>query len=247
VRYGIPVGEDDYVFLGFAADHTSLKTTSFSAQRYQDYVNKYGPNSNTWSTTLGWQKDKRDSATVPTKGIYRRVNLEIAMPGSTTTYIRGTVQQQQFTPLSDTFTLMLNGEFDIAKAYGSREVPFFKNFYAGGIGSVRGFQSNGLGPRDLLTNDPLGGTKKLLGSTELLFPLPGAMRDRSFRLSVFADAGGLWGYDEKFSLGDLRYSTGMAVSWNSPMGPLKLSFAKPLNDKANDKTQAVQFQFGSIF
>jgi outer membrane protein insertion porin family len=247
VRYGIPVGEDDYVFLGLAVDRTTLKTTSFSAQRYQDYVNEYGPDSNTWLTTLGWQKDGRDSGTVPTKGIYRRANLEIAMPGSTTTYIRGTIQHQQFNPLNDTFTLMLNGEFAIAKAYGDKEVPFFKNFYAGGIGSVRGFQSNGLGPRDSLTDDPLGGTKKLLGSTELLFGLPGALRDRSFRLSVFVDAGGLWGYEEKFSLGDLRYSTGMAVSWNSPMGPLKLSFAKPLNDKPDDKTQAIQFQFGSIF
>lgn len=247
VRYGIPIGEDDYLFLGFSVDHTKLKLGNFPAQRYVDYVNRFGATSNTWLATVGWQKDERDSLLYPTKGTYRRANLEVSLPGSTTTYTRGTYQHQRFAPLNETFTLALNGEVDIAKAYGGKEVPFFKNFYAGGIGSVRGFESNTLGPRDTLTDDPIGGDKKLLGSAELLFGLPGAFRDRSFRLSVFTDAGGIWGVGEKFSTSALRYSAGMAISWNSPMGPLKLSFAKPLNEKLGDKAQAIQFQFGSVF
>ncbi len=247
VRYGIPIGEDDYLFVGLSVDHTNLKVGTFSAQRYLDYVNKFGQISNTWLTTLGWQKDERDSLLYPTKGNYKRASLEISLPGSTATYMRGTYQHQRFTPLDETFTLALNGEIGIAKAYGGKEVPFFKNFYAGGIGSVRGFESNSLGPRDILTNDFLGGNKRLIGSAELLFGFPGAKRDRSFRFSAFADAGGVWGYDSKVSLSSLRYSTGLAVSWNSPIGPLKFSFAKPLNKKPEDKVQAIQFQLGSTF
>ncbi|MDO9450213.1 MAG: BamA/TamA family outer membrane protein, partial [Rugosibacter sp.] len=132
-------------------------------------------------------------------------------------------------------------------AYGDKEVPFFKNFYAGGIGSVRGFESNSLGPRDTLTGDFLGGTRRVIGNTELLFGLPGAKQDRSFRFSVFADVGGVFGEGEKMSASNFRFSTGLSASWNSPLGPLKFSFAKPLNKKQDDKVQAFQFQLGSTF
>jgi outer membrane protein insertion porin family len=247
VRYGIPIGEDDYLFLGLSIDRTILDTNIFSAQRYQDYVRDFGDTNSTLLTTLGWQKDQRDSAVTPTKGSYRRANLELAMPGSTATYLRASYQHQQFFPLDDIFTLMLNGEIGMAEPYGDKEVPFFKNFYAGGIGSIRGFESNSIGPRDILTDDPLGGTRRLVANSELLFGLPGAFRDKSFRLSVFGDAGTIWDKEDKFSLSTLRYSVGAAISWNSPMGPLKLSFAKPLNKKPGDKSQSLQFQFGSIF
>jgi outer membrane protein insertion porin family len=248
VRYGIPIGEDDYLFLGLSVDRTKITTNYYSAQSYLDYIKEFGPTNTTWQTTLGWQKDLRDSAVTPTRGNYRKASVEIAMPGSTATYVRGNYQHQQFFPLNDTYTLMLNGEAGWAQAYGnSNLVPFFKNFYAGGIGSVRGFESNSIGPRDIFTNDPLGGTRKVIGNAELLFGLPGAMQDKSFRLSVFADTGTIWDKGEKFSASMLRYSTGIAISWSSPMGPLKLSFAKPLNSKPEDKKQSLQFQFGSIF
>jgi outer membrane protein insertion porin family len=135
----------------------------------------------------------------------------------------------------------------LAKAYGNKELPFFKNFYAGGIGSVRGFDSNSLGPRDPATAEALGGDKRLVGNAELLFPVPGMGRDNSMRLSGFFDMGNVWGYDSKFSLSDMRYSAGVALAWNSPMGPLKFSFANPFNKKADDKVQRLQFQMGSVF
>ena len=247
VRYGVPIGEDNYLFLGLSADHTNLKTGTYSAQRYIDYVNKFGSTSNTWSGTVGWQKDERDSLLYPTKGTFNSVSLEVALPGSTATYMRGTYKHQRFSRLNDTFTLALTGELGVAKAYGAKEVPFFKNFYAGGIGSVRGFESNSLGPRDLLTGDFLGGTRRVIGSTELLFGLPGAKQDRSFRFSAFADVGGVFGEGEKLSSSNFRASTGLSASWSSPVGPLKFSVAKPLNKKPEDKVQAFQFQLGSTF
>jgi outer membrane protein insertion porin family len=247
VRYGIPIGEDDYLFLGLSYDQTKLKLSPYSAQRYIDYVTKYGEDSNTVSTTVGWQKDGRDSLLYPTKGTFNSVSVELALPGSTVTYVRGTYKHQRFEPVSKTFTLALTGELGLANSYGGKEVPFFKNFYAGGIGSVRGFESNSLGPRDPQTGDYLGGTKRATGSAELLFGLPGAKQDRSFRFSAFVDGGGIFGDGNTSNSDAVRFSAGLSASWNSPLGPLKFSLAKPLNKKQEDKTQAFQFQLGSTF
>jgi outer membrane protein insertion porin family len=138
--------------------------------RYQDYVTRFGATGSTILGTFGWQKDGRDSLLMTTKGVYRRAVLEAALPGSTATYVRATYQHQQFFPLDRKLTLALNGEIGIAKSYGNKELPFFKNFYAGGIGSVRGFDSSSLGPRDPATNEALGGDKRVIGNAELLFP-----------------------------------------------------------------------------
>jgi outer membrane protein insertion porin family len=246
-RWGVPIAEDDYLNFGLSFDRTKLAVDTNSPVRYQDYVTRFGDTGNTLQASAGWQKDGRDSLLVTTSGVYRRAVLEVSLPGSTATYVKATYQHQHFFPLDRKLTLALNGEIGLAKSYGNKELPFFKNFYAGGIGSVRGFDSNSLGPRDPATDEALGGDKRLIGNAELLFPVPGMGRDNSMRLSVFADAGSVWGYDKKFSLGSLRYSAGVALAWNSPMGPLKFSFANPFNKKAEDKVQRLQFQMGSVF
>jgi outer membrane protein insertion porin family len=247
LRWGLPIAEDDYLNFGLSADRTTLKVDANSPLRYQDYVTRFGATGNTILGTFGWQKDGRDSLLMTTKGVYRRAVLEAALPGSTATYVRATYQHQQFFPLDRKLTLALNGEIGIAKSYGNKELPFFKNFYAGGIGSVRGFDSSSLGPRDPATNEALGGDKRVIGNAELLFPVPGMGQDNSLRLSAFVDAGNVWGYDTKFSFGTMRYSAGVALAWNSPMGPLKFSYGIPFNKKAEDKVQRLQFQMGSVF
>jgi outer membrane protein insertion porin family len=247
LRWGLPIAEDDYLNFGLSADRTTLVVDANSPLRYQDYVTRFGATGSTILGTIGWQKDGRDSLLMTTKGIYRRAVLETALPGSTATYVRATYQHQQFFPLDRKLTLALNGEIGIAKSYGNKELPFFKNFYAGGIGSVRGFDSSSLGPRDPATNEALGGDKRVIGNAELLFPVPGMGQDNSLRLSAFLDAGNVWGYDSKFSFGSMRYSAGVALAWNSPMGPLKFSYGNPFNKKADDKIQRLQFQMGSVF
>ena len=250
MRWGLPIAEDDYLNFGISADHTTLTVDpTYSPARYVAYVATYGPTTNTWQTSFGWQKDERDSLLVTTKGSLKRASLEVSLPGSTATYARATYQQQQFFPLDRRMTLALNGEVGLAGAYSNSQLPFFKNFYAGGIGSVRGFKSNSLGPVDPSTGEALGGDTRLIGNVELLFPVPGMGRDQSMRMSVFLDAGNVWDstYGDKFSLGGLRYSTGLALSWNSPFGPLKFSFGNPLSRKPNDQVQRLQFQMGSGF
>lgn len=147
-------------------------------------------------------------------------------------------------------SLLLNGEFGYAKGYGGHTLPFFKNFYAGGIGSVRGYDSGSLGPmvKDNFGNESrLGGNRRMIGNAELLFPMPGSGLDKSVRLGAFFDAGQVWGLGDKMSLGDLRYSVGVSLAWSSPMGPLKFSFANPLRKKPDDKIQRLQFQMGTVF
>lgn len=247
LRYGVPVSEDDQINFGLSIDRTVLDVTSSSPQRYQDYVEEYGNTTRTLLATAGWSKDTLDSRLYPTKGHITRINGEIALPGGNLHYYRTSFQHQRYFPLTRRFTLAVNGEVGVANGLGNHPLPFFKNYYAGGIGSVRGYDGNSLGPVDEDSDERLGGNRRLIASAELLFPMPGLGQDKSVRLSTFFDAGQVWGSDEKLRFGDLRYSVGLAASWNSPVGPLKFSFGFPLNEKSGDKLQRVQFQMGTLF
>ena len=126
--------------------------------------------------------------------------------------------------------------------------PIFKNFYAGGIGSVRGYDSSSLGDvKDPLTGDSLGGSKRVILNAELQFPFPGQGNDRSLRWFTFVDGGNVFAERQKMQVKDLRYSAGIGLSWVSPVGPLKLSYGKALNLKPGDKPQTFQFQLGTGF
>ena len=140
---------------------------------------------------------------------------------------------------------MLNGELGYADGYRGKPLPFFKNFYAGGVGSVRAFETATLGPRDI-NGDVLGGDRRFVANMELLFPLPG-YKERNVRLGVFTDVGNVWGQGEKIDADKLRASVGLAVAWDSPMGPLRFSFGTPVKKQPDDKIERFQFQLGRIF
>ena len=246
VRYGFPIAEDDSINFGVSMDSTKLEVNSSSPQRYQDYVTQYGNTISNLLLNAGWAKETIDSRIYPTKGAITKINGEVA-PGGNAQYYRVNVQRQQYFPLSQDFTLLLNGEIGLANGIGGKPLPFFKNFYAGGVSSVRGYDTSSLGPRDAATNGALGGNKRLVGNAEFIFPMPGVGKDKSMRLAGFVDAGQVWGTDQKVSMSDLRYSAGLAAYWTSPMGPLKFSLAKALNSKSDDKLQTFQFQMGSTF
>ncbi len=247
VRYSVPIAEDDNVSFGLSGDATTLSVDSNSPLQFQDYVRNFGASNTTLLGTAGWAKETIDSRLYPTRGGVSRIVGELGLPGGTLRYYRATVQRQQFFPLFTDYTLLLNGEFGLANGYSGKTLPFFKNYYAGGIGSVRGFDSSSLGPIDPATGTRLGGTRRLVGNAEFLLPMPGMGLDKSVRLGVFLDAGQVWGKGEKMSVKDLRYSTGLSVVWSSPMGPLKFSLGNPLNKKIDDKVQRLQFQMGTTF
>jgi outer membrane protein insertion porin family len=246
VRYGVPMTEIDNLGFGIGAENTKIGVDQTSPQRYQDFVNIFGNSNSAFPGTIGWIRDQRDSAILPTRGVLVRANLEAGLPGGTLKYYKVTEQAQWYYPISRTYTLMLNGEIGAANGIGGKPLPFYKNLYAGGVTSVRGYDSYSLGPRDSL-GAILGGNKRLVGNAEVLFPVPGTGVDRSMRMGVFLDTGQVFGSDEKMRMSDLRYSTGVSFSWNSPMGPLRLSYGHPLNKKPDDRVQHLQFQMGQVF
>ncbi len=248
IRFGIPFTEYDSFNLGATVERTRLSVDALTApQRYVDFINEFGESTNTLRANASISRDTRDSLTWPTKGWLNEAGLEIGVPPGDLTYYRATYQSQWFyTPERFSWlTVMLNGEIGYADGYRGHALPFFKNFYAGGVGSVRGFQTATLGPRDT-NGDILGGNRRAVGNFEVLFPMPG-YKEKNVRLSLFADVGNVWGADEKLSGADLRAAAGLSVTWDSPVGPLRFSFAYPFRSKPEDKVERFQFQLGRIF
>lgn len=249
VRYGIPFTEFDTVYFGIGYESTKIGLTSISPLTYVDYVNLFGERTQAIVGSLGWSRDSRDNLLVPNRGRYQRLFGEIGTPLLDLQFYRLTYQFQQFLPLSSRFTLAFNGELGYGAGYSGKEYPVFKNFYAGGIGSVRGYDPGSLGPREVLADgslgSSLGGNRRVNFTLEALAPIPGA--DRTLRGSLFVDGGNVWGDSQRASLSDLRYSTGFGLGWVSPIGPLKLSFAYPLKSRPTDRLQRFQFQIGTTF
>jgi outer membrane protein insertion porin family len=244
VRWSYPLAERDSISFGLNAEHVNLEVFDTSPVNYITFVNQFGNTYTYAAATAGWARDSRDSLILPREGSLQKLSGEVGV--GNLEYYRLGYQHQYFRPISRTFTLFLNGDIGYANGLGNRPLPFFKNFYAGGPGTVRGYNYSSLGPQDGLGN-VLGGTRRLIGSAELLFPVPGAAQDKSLRLAVFLDGGQVYGAGEKMSLGDLKYATGLALSWNSPFGPLRLSLAQPLNATVTDRVQRLQFTFGTGF
>ena len=246
VRFGVPLNEMDSVNFGLSVEKTKLTLYDDTPQVYKNYVDQFGNSNTTLRGDIGWSRDTRDSILYPTKGGMQRAFAELGLPGGNVKYYKVSYQHQWLRPLTQDFTLLLNGEAGYANGYGGKPLPFFKGFFAGGNTSVRGFKSSSLGPKDTDGN-ALGGNRRLVGNVEVLFPFPGMKNDKSLRLSAFVDGGTVFGKEDKISFGDMRYSTGLAVSWQSPMGPMKFSIAAPLNSKETDKLERFQFILGSSF
>ena len=245
VKFGYPLSESDAVSFALTAESVKLGLLDNSPLSYKTFAAAFGTNYTYGSGSVNWVRESRDSAILPTRGSLTRAGLEVA--GGDLQYYRVNISEQRFYPLSRTMTLSLGGEFGYVHGFSGKSVPFFKNFYAGGPGSVRGYRAFSLGPQDIESN-VLGGTRKITGSAEILFPVPGAQQDKSLRLAAFIDAGQVYGGGEKFAFGDLRYSAGIGLAWTSPFGPLRLSLAQPLNDKKGfDRPERLQFTFGSTF
>jgi outer membrane protein insertion porin family len=253
MTFGVPFSEIDTVFFGAGVERTTLETDVTSPQVYLNFVKQNGGpasgvgQAQTFSIpfTAAWGRDSRDSATTPTVGRYQRANLEIDVIGKTK-YYRAIYEQQWYKPLTRWMTLALRGEFDYGHGLKGKTYPVFKNFYAGGMGSVRGYYSSSLGIVDT-NGDALGGSTRLIANGELQFPFPGSGTDRSLRWFTFADAGQIYQEGQKIYLNQLRASAGLGVSWISPVGPLKISYAKPLNAKEGDRLERFQFQMGTGF
>ncbi|MBX3641479.1 MAG: outer membrane protein assembly factor BamA [Rubrivivax sp.] len=245
VRFGVPFSEVDTVFFGAGFEQTQIGDDVFLPNSYFLYRQQYGATSYGFPLTVGWSRDGRNSALFPTEGRFYRANAEISALGDLQ-FARVNLQAQQYLPLPYNLTLGLNGEIGWGFALGPRPYPVFKNFYSGGLGSVRAFQQNSLGVIDP-TGAFVGGNRKMNANAELYIPVPGMGSDKSLRFFAFFDIGNAWGEDQSITFGSLRASTGLGISWVSPMGPLKLSYGTPVMSQGTDRIQPFQFQIGTRF
>ncbi len=245
VRFGVPFSEYDTVFFGIGAERTQIKGDNQLPNSYFLYREEFGKSSVSVPLTIGWARDSRDSALVPTAGRYLRVNLDYA-PFGDAKFARVNLQGQQYIPISRGFSYGINAEIGYGKGLSGRPYPIFKNFYGGGLGTVRGFDQGSLGPVDV-TGAFIGGNRRLNINNELYVPVPGANADRTLRIFLYADAGNVWGENQTVDFDSLRASVGLGVSWVSPVGPLKLSYGTPIKKKPEDRIQRLQFQIGTAF
>ena len=252
VRFGLPLSEKDFFSAGLTGDFTKIELSGNSPKQYLDFCgNARGCSSDSLQLAAAWTHDSRDNTLFPNRGVLQKLSAEVALPVLDLEYYKVEYKHSWFKDVTKNFVVMLNGELGYADSYGSKEYPFFKNFYVGGVNSVRGFDNGAIGPRDF---DPgtnsdfaVGGTTRIVGNAEIFAPVPFIKNSSQFRLSAFVDTGSVYANNQSISLGELRYSTGVGISWFSPFGPLKLVFAKALNKKEGDQTQTLQFQLGSQF
>ncbi|WP_269533201.1 outer membrane protein assembly factor BamA [Chitinimonas sp. BJYL2] len=257
LRWSVPINEYDGINFGVSGERSKLTVFSFSPVSYINFVNKYGDTNLTFLGNAGWARDTRDSGLFPTRGKLITVGAEAGLPGGSIKYYKITAQQQWFYPLSKNFTALWNLEAGYGAGYSGQKLPFYANFFAGGVSSVRGYESSSLGPRASVVNadgttsfttDIVGGNRRLVNNFELILPVPGMKQtEKSVRLSAFIDGGTVWAEGDKARFGDMRYSTGLSFSWLAPVGPMKFSYAKPLNAKPGDRVERFQFSLGQTF
>jgi outer membrane protein insertion porin family len=252
IRFGVPFTETDTVFFGVGAEQTRIDRGDGLPDAYDDFIEKFGRSATSVPLSVGWARDTRDSALVPSQGRLMRFNGELGVAGDTR-YTKVSGQYQQYIPLSKQFTLAFNAEAGWGKGLGGKPFPVFKNFYGGGLGSVRGFEQGTLGGTSGIDRNPttlsyIGGSRMVLLNSEIITPFPGAGNDRTLRMFGFFDIGNVSDdFLRTSQFSDLRASAGVGISWISPVGPLRIAYARPVRKFANDKPQSIQFQIGTSF
>jgi outer membrane protein insertion porin family len=257
IKFGVPYTEVDRVFFGTGIELFRIQTTSNTPTPYLNYAMDYGVASPGYPATLstynvpvtvGWSRDGRDSALIPSTGSLQQLNAEVGTPVGNMMFYRIFGQYQKYHSFSKGNILSYNGEVGYGEAYGKYPFPITKNYYVGGIGSVRGYAPGSLGPTYYNSvaglNQPTGGQSKIVNNVEYTVPVPGSGVDKTLRVFGFVDGGNV--YNEKINL-VLRYSYGLGVSWISPLGPLKFSYGIPIKSLPTDNIQRLQFQVGTAF
>ena len=281
VFVGLPITENDTVSAMVGIDSNEILAFPGSTpDRIVNYIDAVGNRTfHAWRTQLGFSRDTRNDYFMPSVGTYQRIGLEVAMPGSTVEYYKLEYEFSKYWLLNRAMILNTSVDIGFGDSYGDAKVrhictsasadcspaspdfirtvtadglPFFENFYAGGIsssGRVRGFTDNTLGPRAgsnfSFFSQPIGGALKTVGTVEMIFPT--LFDSPAARISAFVDFGNVYADWASFDAGELRVSAGVALLWRSPMGPLSISYAIPLRSEDLDETERLQFSFGGQF
>ena len=266
VNYGYPISETSRLDFGVGFDNIELTVGNFVAVDILRFLEAKGYEFNLFKANASWQKSTLNRGILPDRGWSQTLGAEAAVPGSDYLFYKVTWNGQRYFPVGGDWTLRARGDLGYGDGYGNERVlPFFENFYAGGIGSVRGYRSRTLGPRSPaavfeLQNppvvdpdpDPLGGNLLVEGSLELIFPTPFAPESRNVRTFFFVDGGQVFETEienlrSDFDVDEIRYAGGIGLTWLTAIGPLSFNIARPLNKQPGDDTEFFQFSLGQVF
>ena len=239
--YGIPLSEVSFLRASLSYENTDITPSIFTPVEITDFLDANGTTYDQFILNLAYSHDTRNRSIFPDRGMQNILSFQAVIPGSDLEYWKLTYQNSLFLPIFNTrFIYALKTEIAYGEAYGSTsDVPFFEKFYLGGIRSLRGFETNSLGPRSLPTDisndDPIGGNLQVKFTNELIFPTPFASDNRSIRTGLFVDTGNVFANASDFEADQLRTSVGISMRWLSPVAPLTFSFAKPINYGPRDE------------
>jgi outer membrane protein insertion porin family len=255
LQYGVPLSEYDTFSFGFSGDRTRIKSTSSTSQPVLDFCAENASLSScefdSIKTELSWSFDSRDVIMFPTEGTLKTMGANVALPvgGKSLSFYKLNTGYRHYLSLfgNPGYVLQTKADLGYGNVYGeTTDLPPFEKYYAGGVRTLRGFRPSSLGPRDVDGN-ALGGNARVLANAELIFRGPFSEENSSARLGLFIDAGNVFGDSNEISASELRYTTGLAFYWITPVGPLTFSYAQPLVWKSEDKLDRFQFNIGLPF
>ena len=263
INFGYPISEISRIGFSVGYESTEIKEGVIPAQEISEFIENEGNEFDLISLTASYSMSALNRGLLPTGGRSQSMSFEMTVPGSELEFYRINYSGQIFFPLFNPFILRLRANLGYGEAYGGTETfPFYKHFFAGGMGSVRGYESNSLGPRSTPSPqdqfgdpDPIGGNVLIEMSAEIIFPLPFIEDQSQLKSVLFFDAGNVFNTNCPtvsvvcFDLdeGELRYSAGIAVTWITGFAPISFALSVPLNDKPGDETEAFQFELGRTF
>lgn len=264
VNWSYPVSDIQRIGFGLTYENLAISSGTYDSKEISEFVTDNGTDFDVVSGNVNWVQSTLNRGVFATRGTMQRVSADLALPGSGLEYYKITYKAQHLRGLYGPLTLKLRADLGYGDSYGgTTTMPFFKNFYGGGFGSVRGFKKNTLGPQDTPPSglafyddpDPIGGNVQVEMGAEVLFPLPFLKDQRSVQSSLFLDMGNIFntkcGETQvncfKPDVGELRYSVGLGATWLSGFGPITFSIAKPLNSNDFDETEVFQFSLGNQF
>jgi len=249
MNFGFPISEYNRASMSFGFENTNLRINEVTAPAsYVDWVNGNGDNYDSFTTAVSWSHDSRNRAIFPDSGYYSLLSADVAVPGGDLEYYKLSVRQKYYLRLAKDTSLFFGADIGYGAGYGATTtLPFYKNYYAGGGRSVRGFRGNTLGPHDPISGLPLGGPIKIVTHIEMFFPSPFAETARSFRLSTFIDAGNVFTSEADIQAEGLRASYGVSAIWLTPVGALTFNWGWAINAKPTDRTEIFQFSIGTPF